>query len=841
MADVYALCRGVIKTIQERDIKVNHCQRELLARTFSHFFDNLENTFRKDHTKDDCLRMCAKALSELWRVLSYADMTVAEWADENWWRSVMYSSVSGSLQMHMNLLLQNFVKCLDIAKIAIAEATKDHTFKLPIMDHSQFFAAVVEEAHKRDNQTLGRSVEAFKESKTFLQRRYGSSYKLAKYLLRKFQSYTPTPETRRYYSIRFRYIEITQGTHKMGSVGTVCECKCFGMPAIAKCLNLTDEKSIKVMEEQVEVFARLQHVNLVQFIGYTVHENQQMLIMERGSANLETYLKRHGSKPVSHLKAFDILLQIAEGMRYLHDQNVIHGDLKATDIILDATERKDNFSCVRVKLADYGLSKLRQSMRPSSATYSNPMAWRPPEVYDYKSDSIEMYTKYTDVYSFALVMYEILTGLKPYEALSPRDVLPSLLSGWRPVTNTESHCPVYLSTFMQQCWATNPKDRPLFPDICNMLSYCKGVILRHSFPSTLSCVNEYDAEILSSHLGSKWCIQEGAKGTLPVEVFSYAVFDVQCRKKVAGAKFVSGVDEVAEVMKAGRYFGNWTSQACDMEKSFKLFRSLNHDYPELLWRLGLCYELGMGVGKCESKAISLYEQACNLNFPSAYIEMGHCYAAGHGVAMNIEMAKRNWTNALLHQTKSGTTLLGIQELLQNLSTGTRASTFDADSAHKAMAARLQELTKHEIGRLLVNGPDSCNALVLRKISKIQAKTSANNSKSPASSSSDSSILKHVVDNPLPQPLPQLPQQTPQHSRIVLLKGSGHTLKKKYSRHPAGSAPPPPSQSPSPSSSSSTPLVIAIAFLCIILAVLVKYYLALAALPMTCAIHATPTS
>lgn len=44
-----------------------------------------------------------------------------------------------------------------------------------------------------------------------------------------------------------------------------------------------------------------------------------------------------------------------------------------------------------------------------------------------------------------------------------------------------------------------------------------------------------------------------------------------------------------------------------MEKFFKLFRLLNYDYLELFWCFGLCYEFGMGVGKCEFKVILLYE------------------------------------------------------------------------------------------------------------------------------------------------------------------------------------------------------------------------------------------
>lgn len=645
MADVYALCRGVIKTIKDREIQFNHCKRELLVKTISHFLDNLERGLRKDHTKDDCLRMCAKALSESWRVVTHGEVLVAEWADENWWKTVICSSVSASLQLHVDFLLQDFIRCLDIAKIAIAEATRDQTFKLPIMDHSQFFAATVEEAHKKDIEALVKAVEALKDKKTFLQRRLGSTYGLAKRLLRKFQPGNQCTETSTYYFVDFHNADMINISLGKDSLGTTFECKCFGMPAMVKCIFLPEESSVKVLEEEVAVFSRLQHANLLQFIGYAVHENKHMLITERRSENLVTYLERNGAKeatPLPLLKALELLLQIAEGMKYLHEQNVIHGDLKVSNVILNAAEKKniyeDNFWCVQVKLAEYGLCRLKQSI------CGGQMSRKVCEVRNLKTNA-----KSADVYSFAMTMYEILMGCKPFEHLIPRDILPSLLSGWRPALNPKSNCPGYLSAFIQRCWATNPKSRPLFPEICSMLSYCKGVIFRHSFPSPLTCINEYDAEILSSRLGSKWCIQEGAKDNLPLEVYSYATFDFSRKIQKGAAKDLPGVDEVAEVMKAGRHFGNWSSQAYDPEKAFKLFRSVNDDHAEAQWRLGLCYEIGMGVAKSESKAISLYERACNLNFTSAYIDLGICHIVGHCVDKNLDLAIHYWTIARTNQ------------------------------------------------------------------------------------------------------------------------------------------------------------------------------------------------
>ena len=80
------------------------------------------------------------------------------------------------------------------------------------------------------------------------------------------------------------------------------------------------------------------------------------------------------------------------------------------------------------------------------------MSWKAPEIYDCKSEnSMELYTKASDVYSFTMTMYEVLTGCKPFEALSSPDLKASLLTGWRLAVNAKPQCPGYLITFMQRC------------------------------------------------------------------------------------------------------------------------------------------------------------------------------------------------------------------------------------------------------------------------------------------------------------------------------------------------------------------------------------------------------
>jgi len=140
---------------------------------------------------------------------------------------------------------------------------------------------------------------------------------------------------------------------------------------------------------------------------------------------------------------------------------------------------------VQVKLTDFGFSKLnlvnsRFTPPPTGATL-----WRAPEVFEHKQNTGK-YTKAADVYSYAMVFYEVLTGKMPWcdtqgnRTVSMSDLLPSIRMGERPTLPHD--CPADLSALISRCWATRAEYRPEFPEICKFLLQCKGQILTYSSP-----------------------------------------------------------------------------------------------------------------------------------------------------------------------------------------------------------------------------------------------------------------------------------------------------------------------------------------------------------------------
>jgi serine/threonine protein kinase len=108
--------------------------------------------------------------------------------------------------------------------------------------------------------------------------------------------------------------------------------------------------------------------------------------------------------------------------------------------------------------------------------------WRPPEVFKDKQNT-EKYTNAADVYSFALVFFEVLSSEVPFANISKSHILGKICCGERPILPPDDYCPVHLSAFIKECWATRPEDRPKFPETCQRLWECKDTILNHATPN----------------------------------------------------------------------------------------------------------------------------------------------------------------------------------------------------------------------------------------------------------------------------------------------------------------------------------------------------------------------
>ncbi|XP_010004719.1 PREDICTED: receptor-interacting serine/threonine-protein kinase 2 [Chaetura pelagica] len=162
---------------------------------------------------------------------------------------------------------------------------------------------------------------------------------------------------------------------------------------------------------------------------------------------------------------FRILYEIALGVNYLHNMNppLLHHDLKTQNILLD-----DEF---HVKIADFGMSKWRvismsQSRSETSLPEGGTIIYMPPEDYN-PSQKTRASVKH-DIYSYAIIMWEVMSRKRPFEeVINPLQIMYSVSQGQRLDLSEESlsmDIPhrVLIVRLIASGWAQNPDERPSF-------------------------------------------------------------------------------------------------------------------------------------------------------------------------------------------------------------------------------------------------------------------------------------------------------------------------------------------------------------------------------------------
>lgn len=224
-----------------------------------------------------------------------------------------------------------------------------------------------------------------------------------------------------------------------------------------------DDERRRVLEEQfnseVAFLSRLYHPNIVQFIAACKKPPVYCIITEYMSqGTLRMYLHKKDPYSLSPETILRLALDISRGMEYLHEQGVIHRDLKSHNLLLNDD--------MRVKVADFGTSCLEAHCgagEGKGGTNMGTYRWMAPEMVREKP-----YTRKVDVYSFGVVLWELTTCLVPFQGMTPVQAAYAVCDkNARPPLSPA--CPPVLNSLIKRCWAANPARRPEFSYIVSVL------------------------------------------------------------------------------------------------------------------------------------------------------------------------------------------------------------------------------------------------------------------------------------------------------------------------------------------------------------------------------------
>ncbi|XP_065332210.1 proto-oncogene tyrosine-protein kinase receptor Ret isoform X1 [Cloeon dipterum] len=220
---------------------------------------------------------------------------------------------------------------------------------------------------------------------------------------------------------------------------------------------------------EYELLKEVSHPNIIRLLGAcTCSDGQIFIIIEYADkGSLRGYLRgcRRGGRQALERERLSLKTlisyawQISKGMEYLSEMKMVHRDLAARNILLTSKG-----VC---KVSDFGLSRdvYEDDTYLKQSRGKVPVKWMALE-----SLSDQVYTSKSDVWSYGVLIWELLTlGLAPYPGIAIQNLYDLLLSGYRmenPVPN--SQCKLY--HLMQACWATYPTDRPSFMQITSILN-----------------------------------------------------------------------------------------------------------------------------------------------------------------------------------------------------------------------------------------------------------------------------------------------------------------------------------------------------------------------------------
>jgi serine/threonine protein kinase len=200
--------------------------------------------------------------------------------------------------------------------------------------------------------------------------------------------------------------------------------------------------SLPDLMSEIDLLKNLNHSNIVKYKEHAQDKDNLFIVMEYcENGSLQTILKKFGKFPESLVAVY--ISQVLEGLIYLHQQGVIHRDIKGANILTN----KDG----SVKLADFGVSSRAPvgggglGAKDGGGANDNEVVgspyWMAPEVIEQSGASTA-----SDIWSVGCVVVELLEGKPPYGDLAPMQAL------WRIVQDESMRVPVGASPVSPHLW-----------------------------------------------------------------------------------------------------------------------------------------------------------------------------------------------------------------------------------------------------------------------------------------------------------------------------------------------------------------------------------------------------
>ena len=231
--------------------------------------------------------------------------------------------------------------------------------------------------------------------------------------------------------------------------------------------NLSLKTIILKFIKEINIISNLRHPNILLYIGASIDKNNNFYIVTEyiSNGNLFDYLHKNNNEYEDNKSNYNklntklklkIAYQIALSIKYLHSRNITHCDIKSSNILLE-----NDFD---IKLSDFGLSQFLNILDFSVNKRGKfgTTHWMAPEIM-----LNQKYQKKSDVFSYGMILYELISGKIPYKELSNVQIIGLVADSKRIVDIREIENDFFLKKLCSQCIMYEIEKRPSFEEIIN--------------------------------------------------------------------------------------------------------------------------------------------------------------------------------------------------------------------------------------------------------------------------------------------------------------------------------------------------------------------------------------
>lgn len=228
--------------------------------------------------------------------------------------------------------------------------------------------------------------------------------------------------------------------------------KADGKRYIAKAIESASmsSKEKRDVQNEIKILAAVNHPNIVRYLEHFEDGTLIFIVMEYAdggdlSSRVKDAKKQENPKPFEPKLAMFWFLQICMAMKYLHDNHILHRDLKTANVFLTSKNV--------VKLGDFGISTVLQNTMACAKTVCGTPYYFSPELCQSKP-----YNNKSDVWALGIIFYEVLTLTRPFNAKTLKDLIRKIVVGqYEPIPAT---VPVEMRTLCASLLQINPAMRP---------------------------------------------------------------------------------------------------------------------------------------------------------------------------------------------------------------------------------------------------------------------------------------------------------------------------------------------------------------------------------------------